>query len=247
LNPPQKKVDWETAKKCLAELQRLAPDILRQSVLIGGIACWFYRTQLEAADDPDFRVPLLSAAEENVWLSKDIDFTNFFIDDARQLLSQHLRKDAAGRVFIEIAGVPVGFAQVGVTFDPEVAWVDAWIGSFESEGLQIEFRVLDPVSLYREKQALSQKRRSESDLLHLAVVTEFLRWETLREIAALEVAQRFEERTFPVKFLTEMRDRAPELFRDSRMQARLGKLAAAPLFPPGERKLIKELLALGEN
>jgi hypothetical protein len=36
---PEKKVDWERAKKCLAELQRLAPVILDQGVVIGGAAC----------------------------------------------------------------------------------------------------------------------------------------------------------------------------------------------------------------
>jgi len=38
-----KKIDWDAAKNCLAQIHRLAPDILRQGVLIGGIACWFYK------------------------------------------------------------------------------------------------------------------------------------------------------------------------------------------------------------
>src|ERR1051325_214331 len=92
-----KKVDWEAAKLCLAELQREAPSILQQAVVIGGIACWFYRNLLGKANDPDFKVPKFSEMEEDFWLSKDIDFTNYFAEDARNLLKQHVVVDEAGR------------------------------------------------------------------------------------------------------------------------------------------------------
>src|SRR3954470_20475892 len=94
--PSTKKVDWEAAKVCLAELQREAPNMLQQAVVIGGIACWFYRNRLSKANDPDFKVPRFSATEEGFWLSKDIDFTNYFAEDARDLLKQHVVTDESG-------------------------------------------------------------------------------------------------------------------------------------------------------
>jgi hypothetical protein len=242
--PPPKKVDWGIAKRCLAELHRLAPMILQQGILIGGGACWFYRNRLKRANDSCFPMPLLTQEEEAIWLSKDIDFTNFFIEDARQLLADHLRSDDHGRRFIEVAEVPIGFAQVGVTFDPEAAWLDAWIGSFESDGIEIQFRVLDPVSLYREKQALAQKRRSQADGLHLGLLGEFLRFQALHEITELERAAALEERTFPVKFLTDIKDRAPEILKDPRMVKALQNHTSPASLLPLERKLISSLLEI---
>src|SRR5258708_21152123 len=36
-DPPEKKADWETAKRVLAEIHRKAPVMLAQGVIIGGI------------------------------------------------------------------------------------------------------------------------------------------------------------------------------------------------------------------
>ena len=112
-DPVEKKVDWEVAKTCLAELQREAPGILQQAVIIGGIACWFYRNLLAKANDPDFEPSRFTPAEENFWLSKDIDFTNYFAEDARNLLHRYVVADNSGRRSLQVAGVPIGFAQVG--------------------------------------------------------------------------------------------------------------------------------------
>lgn len=59
----EKRVNWDIAKTCLAQLHHLAPNLLRQGVLIGGIACWFYRNLLSKAKDPDFRVPTLTVEQ----------------------------------------------------------------------------------------------------------------------------------------------------------------------------------------
>src|SRR5688500_9422626 len=103
---PLKKVDWEAAKACLAELHRKAPEILQQGVLIGGIACWFYRSLLERAGDPIFRPLKFTSEEENYWLSKDIDFTNFFSEDARKLLKDCVVVDHDGRQSLQVGSVP---------------------------------------------------------------------------------------------------------------------------------------------
>jgi len=59
-HPEEKKIDWETAKVCLAELHQHAPSILQQAIIIGGIACWSYRQLLTKAKDTDFKLPNLA-------------------------------------------------------------------------------------------------------------------------------------------------------------------------------------------
>lgn len=240
-------MNWEGAKICFAELQRKAPTILQQGVIIGGIGCWFYRNLLQKANDPDFRVPKFSAPQEELWLSKDIDFTNFFAQDARDILKQNVVTDAKGRSQLQVSGIPIGFAQVGLTFDPESAWAESWIGNFRYESEIIQFRILEPVSLYREKMALSQRRGFDSDRLHLALMAEFLRFELCKQSDLLVTAKTLEEKTPPVKFLLSIRDRAPEIARDKRVQKRvevLGERSAQ--LAPSERKLISEISALAE-
>jgi hypothetical protein len=124
------------------------------------------RNLLKKSGDPDFKVPSFSETQEAHWLSKDLDFTNFFAEDARQLLKKHIVSDKQQRKFIEIAGVPIGFAQVGLTFNPDSAWSESWIASFDVNGTTVQCRILDPISLYREKLSLAQRRGSESDQMH---------------------------------------------------------------------------------
>jgi hypothetical protein len=238
-----KKVDWDVAKACLAELQLEAPSILQQAVVIGGIACWFYRNLLNKANDPDFKVPKFSATEEGFWLSKDIDFTNYFAEDARKLLKQHVVTDEAGRRSLQVSGVPIGFAQVGLTFDPETAWAESWVAKFEVAGRTVQCRILNPIALYREKLSLAQRRASESDQMHCTVVAEFLRYEACRRARLLETAGNLEERSFSVKFLISIRDRAPEICKDRRVVDKLRKLIdEAQSLAPSEANLLGDLL-----
>lgn len=241
-NAVEKKVDWEAAKACLAEMQREAPSILQQAVIIGGIACWFYRNLLTKASDPDFKPPRFTPAEETFWLSKDIDFTNYFAEDARNLLHRHVTADSAGRRSLQIAGVPIGFAQVGLTFDPETAWADSWITRFDVAGSAVECRILDPVSLYREKSALAERRAAPSDQLHFSTVREFLRYEMCRRAATLDGAVGLEGKTLALKFLMSVRDRALEVCNDARVVARLRKVIdQTKSLSPAECKLLKDL------
>jgi hypothetical protein len=238
----EKKIDWETAKVCLAELQRHAPSILQQAIIIGGIACWFYRQLLAKAQDGDFKVPDLSPQQELLWLSKDRDFTNFFAQDARELLKEHIVTDARGRRQIKLAGVPIGFAQVGVTFEPEAAWAETWIGTFKWNDTLVQCRILDPITLYREKQALSQKRGYESDRLHFELLSEFLRYETCRQADALASTDALDVKTDALKFLLAVHDRAVEVCRDSRVCKRIKKIILnGTSLTPAEEKLLGAL------
>src|SRR4051812_38520119 len=193
-----KKVDWEIAKLCFAEIHREAPTNLQQAVVIGGIACWFYRNLLSKAEDRDFKIPALSASDESLWLSKDIDFTNYFAEDARAVLQKHV-VNQGGRRTLQIAGVPIGFAQVGLTFDPETAWAESWITTFDVAGAVVQCRILNPVALYREKLALAERRASNSDRIHCATVAEFLRYEVCRSGRSLAASESMEQRTLSVK------------------------------------------------
>lgn len=235
-------VNWESAKACFAELHRKAPAILQQGVVIGGIACWFYRNLLEKAADPDFAVPKFSAAQEDLWLSKDVDFTNFFAQDARDLLTENVVTDSHGRVQLQVAGIPIGFAQVGLTFDPESAWAESWIGNFSSGSEIIQIRVLDPVSLYREKLALAQRRGFDSDRMHCVVMAEYLRFELCKQCDSFVNARTLEQRTPPVKFLRSIRDRVLEIAKDDRVKKRIrGVLENTARLAPSELKLISQI------
>jgi hypothetical protein len=243
-NSAAKKVNWDIARQCLAYLHREAPSILQQAVVIGGVACWFYRNLLEKAHDDDFKLPRLSEVEETLWLSKDLDFTNYFAEDARQLLKRHVKTDQ-GRQLLEIAGVPIGFAQVGLTFDPESAWSDSWIATFDFNGTTVQCRILDPVSLYWEKTSLSERRGSASDRSHLSVVAEFLRLETCLQAESLSKESTLEERTCALNFLIRIRNRVSEISRDSQVAKRLTRvLNEAQNLSPIERKLLGELITL---
>lgn len=85
-------VDWEVAKRVLVAMRAEAPFLLAQGVIIGGVACWFYRQLLAKAGDPDFKVPEFSEAQNKLWLSKDLDLTNVFAQDARDLLANRMVK-----------------------------------------------------------------------------------------------------------------------------------------------------------
>jgi hypothetical protein len=226
----ERSVDWEQLKRCLAVLHRESKPFLARAVLIGGAACWFYRVQLRHARDPDFHAPEISPQTESRWLSKDIDFTGIFSGDAMQLLPQQIVTDASGRKHLEIEGVRLGFAQVGVTFDPEEVLQNAQLGSFRSGEETVEFLVIDPVRLYREKQALSDRRNQPNDLLHCGLMREYLCWRLISEaerfLAAAGSLPVSESKQF-VSFVLSVEHRASELFSDERLKQRLSSRLTA--------------------
>ncbi len=218
------RLDWPALQRCLWRLHRDARPFLRRALLIGGGACLFYRARLRQADDPDFRVPSLSAENERLWLSKDLDFTGIFSGDAAELLPQMLVRGVDGREFIQVEGVRLGFAQVGLVLDPELAMETARIGEFERDGEPVQFLVADPVTLHREKQALVERRNQPGDALHLALLGDYVAWEVT--VAAERLLQPSDtllvtESRELMALLTDVARRAPGILRDARISKRL--------------------------
>ena len=75
------------------------------------------------------------------------------------MLPALIQTDSDGNRMLKVNGVRIGFAQVGVTFDPEEAFTRARVGQFLDGPDLVEFLVIDPVTLYREKQAAAERLR----------------------------------------------------------------------------------------
>lgn len=222
--PIDRTVDWERIKRCLAVLHRDARSFLSRAVLIGGAACWFYRIQLRHAADPDFPVPELAPQTEAQWLSKDLDFTGIFSGDALLLMPKNLLRDADGVTHIEVEGVRLGFAQVGLTIDPEEAMATAEVATFQAGEQRVEFLVADPVTLYREKQALSERRGGPHDALHFSLLQSYLAWRltrTVEQFLAAEGQLPATEARAQAAFFSTLKTKAPELLRDTRFLRRV--------------------------
>lgn len=223
MTPIDQRVDWEGLKRCLAVLHRESKTFLGRSLLIGGAASWFYRIQLNKANDSDFREPPESLASSETWLSKDIDFTGIFRADAFEMLPGLIERDQAGNRILKVRGIRLGFAQVGVTFDPSEAFAKARVAEFSDAGDRIQFLVIDPITLYREKLALSQKRNQTNDRFHLAVLREILSLEFVghcQRYAGVEEPSILEQKKH-LEFLLETKARAIEITQDSRVIRRL--------------------------
>lgn len=194
-------------------------------MLIGGGACLFYRARLAAAGDPDFRVAPLDPETERLWLSKDLDFTGVFSGEAMELVPHLVVCDAAGHEYLEVEGVRLGFAQVGLVLDPERALETARTGEFETESGTVEFLVADPVTLfYLEKQALVQRRGQPGHSVDLALLHDYVAWEVVhaaeRLLAGPESLSVGETRHW-LALLTDAAHRAWEITRDPRLRRRL--------------------------
>jgi hypothetical protein len=215
-------VNWNLIQKCLLVLHTEAKAFLSQAILIGGAACWFYRIQLEQARDPDFHVAPFSPGNESHWLSKDIDFTGIFSQDAFALLPGHVTENGQGHRYLQVAGVRIGFAQVGLTFAPDDALSRATIGSFDLEGQEVQFQVIDPVLLYLEKQALTERRGQQHDQLHFWTMREFLCLQIVRKAElGLAGAAPVAELGRASAFLADCTSKTPEILRDERIKTRI--------------------------
>lgn len=219
----ERKVDWETIKGCFVELHRISRPFLGRALLIGGAACWFYRNQLQKAGDADFKVPLLSKETESQWLSRDIDFTGIISFEALEMLPHQIVKDQNGREHVEVNGIRFGFAQVGLTIDPQEALLNARIASFKHGNETIEFLVADPITLYLEKQALSKRRGSKNDFLHFSLLHDYVAYETVNfvEQTLRPEGLKVSELKRANSFLLSVKSRIPEVLSDPRVQKRL--------------------------
>ncbi len=218
-------VDWDRLKRCLAALHESSPAFLSRGILIGGAACWFYRALLRKASDPDFPVPPFRPDEEQQWLSKDIDFTGIFSVDARELLPDSIVTDKNGNVHLQIEGIRLGFAQTGIVLDPESARENCRVGRFQiTPEKSVEFFVIDPVTLYREKTALRERRNGWNDRLHLQLLTEFVGWDVCEHARRLLSANGLAETQLCLKFLRLAEKGALEIFQLPKVRHRLEAL-----------------------
>lgn len=228
-----RKVDWERVKHCLAEIDKASRDFLRQALLIGGAACWFYRHQLKKAGDPDFKVAQLTPEKESLWLSRDLDFTGIFSQDALLLLP-HLVAEHEGRKYIEVAGVRVGFAQVGLTIDPEEAIKNARVAAITVEGKIVEFLVADPLTLYFEKCKLCEQRGNPNDHLHKELLFDYLAYELAAGAEKLLTDARLSagDAKAILQLWISVKNKTPEILQDLRLRKRLEPLLAGKTSHP---------------
>ena len=85
---PERNYSWDGVHEALRRIAAHNPDFLPNTVLVGGAACWYYRLALKQAADRDFPVPVFTAEEERVWLSKDLDFMGESPAEISQLIGQ---------------------------------------------------------------------------------------------------------------------------------------------------------------
>ncbi len=186
--------DWPAFRRHLKLLSEEFPGQFTDWILIGGGACWFYRTVLERWRDADFPAPKFSEADEAMWLSKDIDFMGATVKQAEALLGAPLKAETHT---ISFRGIEVDFLEEGLQLTRE----DAARNARQARTPDFTFRVLDAGWLYAEKLAVTRSKPRVQDGLHLRTLEVFLMCEFCRdaEEAATLDAQEWVERARIVK------------------------------------------------
>ena len=162
--------DWERVRAALKRLAGQFPQEFRGWVLIGGGACWFYRESLKTARDPDFPLPGYSAAEEQIWLSKDVDFMGLSEEEAEDLFQAPFNPETHT---ISFEGVEVDFLEEGLLLNLR----DARTHMREVHASDLIFFVVAPELLFAEKCALLANKERPQDRLHQALLAQFLKYE----------------------------------------------------------------------
>jgi len=168
--PLPKIYDWERVRSALKLLAARFPDDFPTWVLIGGGACWFYRESLKQADDQDFPVPKCTVEEEQIWLSKDVDFMGLTVVEAEDLFQSPFKPETHT---ISFAGLEVDFLEEGL----RLTMRDALTSVREVRTDDFVFFVLAPETLFAEKCALLANKERPQDRLHHAVLVQFLKHE----------------------------------------------------------------------
>ena len=169
--------DWERIRRALRQLSESFPELLQSVVLIGGGAAWFYRENLRQWADADFPVPSYSTTEEEMWLSKDVDFMGLSVAEAGELLQTPW--DEATHTF-HYAGLEVDFLEAGLVLFPADALRSARIAQLD----EMSFNVVEAALLFAEKTALLSSKVRPQDQLHREVLARFLKCEFCRQAEA---------------------------------------------------------------
>jgi hypothetical protein len=218
--------DWEKVRAALKLLAARFPDFFPNWVLIGGGACWFYRESLRLARNQDFPAPACTPAEEQVWLSKDVDFMGLTVEEAEGLFQSPF-KDETHTISFE--GLEVDFLEEGL----RLTLRDALAHAREVRTDDFVFYVIAPETLFAEKSALIANKNRPQDRLHHAVLAQFLKQEFCADLenpATLDVedwiARAREVKTADLNFFT----------TDARFNERLTRGIAA-LNPTTHRRI----------
>ncbi|MSU64257.1 MAG: hypothetical protein EXS31_18015 [Pedosphaera sp.] len=166
--------DWPRIRAALKHLSEKFPGDFETWQLIGGAACWFYRAYLERANDPDFQVPKYSAAEEQIWLSKDIDFMGLEPEHAAALFASPFNPETHT---INFEGIEVDFLEEGLRLTAR----DVSATAREVRTTEFVFYAVEASLLYEEKLTLLKVKSRPQDRLHCALLEEFLKFEFCHE------------------------------------------------------------------
>ena len=172
--------DWERVREALKLLAARFPDDFPNWVLIGGGACWFYRESLRLAKDPDFTPPDCTAAEEQIWLSKDVDFMGLTEEEAAGLFQAPFKAETHTITF---EGLEVDFLEEGL----KISLRDVLTGMREVQTPDFTFFVLAPEILFAEKRALLANKERPQDRLHHALLVQFLKYEFCADLEKPDV------------------------------------------------------------
>ena len=166
--------NWQRIRADLKRLAERFPGDFETWQLIGGGACWFYRAYLERANDPDFRVPKYSVAEEQAWLSKDIDFMGMTSAQAATFLGSPFKPETHTITF---DGMEIDFLDEGLRLTPQSVSASAR----EIRTSEFVFYAIEASLLYDEKCTLLQVKERPQDRLHCDLLAEFLKFEFCHE------------------------------------------------------------------
>jgi hypothetical protein len=119
------------------------------------------------------------------------------------------RRFPRGTPYLEIEGVRLGFAQAPEALDPVEAFKKS--RKFKTRA-GTKFAVLDPVRLYRGKQAMLQKGRGKAnDPFHLQIASIYAKFELAEAIKRRLSKPTASSQLRVDRLAKEMKDLAPEL------------------------------------
>ena len=167
--------NWERVREALKLLAARFPEDFPNWVLIGGGACWFYRETLKLARDRDFSAPACTPEEEQIWLSKDVDFMGLTVVEAEDLFQSPFKADTHT---ISFEGLEVDFLEEGL----RLTMRDALTNVREIKTEDFAFHALAPEILFAEKCALLANKERPQDRLHHALLVQFLKYELCTDL-----------------------------------------------------------------
>ncbi len=183
---PRGDVDWTKVKQVLKTIYQQSPEFLFENALIGGGAAWFYKTVLNKANDPDFKIEL-NPQKEILWLSKDIDFIGSNLNEYEVLLKTK-KTGTPPRFYIE--GVWIDTPEIGLTMHPDVVLKRTYQGYLEQD--LGEYQVAHPADVLKEKLALVNSPKATKrpqDILHIEAIKEFIKFDLCQRIEKKELFQ----------------------------------------------------------